>query len=192
MSQEETINYTLNYALSDIYDVYTEVAPLSSLRIVFFVLGAAGCLLGIFIPQAHFILLYSCICLAMPFVTAYMLKRSAKKTLESPWFSAPLSVSMDNVGVTLHGKDVESKQAWNQFPKWRETKTAILLYPTPYIFQIIPKRCLSPEQQEATVKLVSSNIKSTASSKNQVIAFAIFFAIMLVIGFISGLTSAHH
>jgi hypothetical protein len=58
------------------------------------------------------------------------------------------SVVADDEGMVVVSEEMQSRTLWKAFTKFVESRQSFLLYLSPNLFVITPKRCLTPEQQE--------------------------------------------
>jgi hypothetical protein len=66
---------------------------------------------------------------------------SKHKTLHRPY-----TYSWSETGLTITGTGGEWHLAWNDYLKWDENAEIFILYQAPRLFNMVPKRALSPEQ----------------------------------------------
>ena len=93
----------------------------------------------------------------------------------SPWLGArtqfrkqpsaqvPKTLSLDGSGVQWRWDGGSADIDWKNFTKWQESKTHFLLYTSPIIFNLIPKRVLTEDQVSEVRLLLSQNIAGLAS-----------------------------
>jgi len=55
---------------------------------------------------------------------------------------------------------MEHFSAWQLFRKFRETRRCFLLYVNSTVYLIYPKRCLTPNQQEALRQLLRARVST--------------------------------
>jgi hypothetical protein len=189
---EKKIDYTVDYTLTDISDVYTSVTWLRKAEIPIVALGLLCIIAAVMLPQISWVWLCGVCLISMPVGCRLRLAITAKKTLASQGFSSQQEICFDEVGVITKSHAFESKMNWTQFHAWRETPTAILLYMTPYVFLIVPKRCLPGSELDSARELFSLHVqKYKPSTRNRTILIVGFAAIMIV-SFLFGLLSARH
>ena len=64
-----------------------------------------------------------------------------QKTLHRPY-----TYSWSETGLTITGTGGEWHVAWSDYLKWAENAQIFILYQAPRLFNIVPKRALTPEQ----------------------------------------------
>jgi hypothetical protein len=69
----------------------------------------------------------------------------------------PSTCSWSESGLTVTNDNGEWRLAWSDFLKWTEDAQVFLLYQSPGLFNMLPKRALTPEQI-ADVRQCASNI----------------------------------
>ncbi|MBD2103562.1 YcxB family protein [Leptolyngbya sp. FACHB-261] len=58
----------------------------------------------------------------------------------------PLNLDIDEEQVQVSGQTLQGQTAWSQYQKAIWNQAVLLLYPTPEIFQIVPRRALAADQ----------------------------------------------
>lgn len=72
---------------------------------------------------------------------------SARKTFrQQKSLHSPIHFSWSDAGLHARTCTVDGTTPWDHYVKWRENASTILLYHSDRLFQLIPKRALSPEQ----------------------------------------------
>lgn len=69
-----------------------------------------------------------------------------------------LTCTMDEEQFALEHDNGFVKKPWGEFRKWRGSDELILLYVTDMSYLVIPRRCLSAKEWEATTKIVNAKI----------------------------------
>jgi hypothetical protein len=77
---------------------------------------------------------------------------------KQPAAHAPKTISLDSSGVHWRWEGGSSDIDWKSFLKWQESTTQFLLYTSPVIFNMIPKRIFTEEQISEIRLLLSKNI----------------------------------
>jgi hypothetical protein len=58
----------------------------------------------------------------------------------------PCTLSWSESGLTVTGDSGEWKISWSDYLKWAENAEIFVLYQAPRLFNMLPKRALTPEQ----------------------------------------------
>lgn len=135
-----------------------------------FWLGFVALLLGIiFVPamQMHdarfapIVYIGLAIVIALPFfqyfVGAAMSARkayAAQKTLQHP-----MTISWSAEGFRSIAQQGDWNIAWSDYLKWAEDDKVILLFQGPRVFNMLPKRVLTPTQVDDFRQIVAANVK---------------------------------
>jgi hypothetical protein len=81
--------------------------------------------------------------LSMPIVV----RRAIHKLyVNSPNLHGPRSLNVDEAGMHFQGASFSSQINWSHFSRCFEDQNSFVLFQSPRIFSIVPKRQLSPEQ----------------------------------------------
>jgi len=78
--------------------------------------------------------------------------------LKQPGARGPKTVLVDAAGVHSRWNGGSSDVEWKNFIRHLESKRQFLLYLSPYLFQIVPKRALTPEQLAEFRTLLAQNL----------------------------------
>jgi hypothetical protein len=70
----------------------------------------------------------------------------------------PRGVEFSARGLTMTSARVDWFGAWQTFPKFRETRRAFLLYIDPKRYHLLPKACLTQEQQTAFRQILEAKL----------------------------------
>jgi len=57
-----------------------------------------------------------------------------------PAVRTPAGIALDDDGLRFRGRDFDSLLRWGQLIRWRENDEFILVYQTPRLYHIVPKR----------------------------------------------------
>jgi hypothetical protein len=71
----------------------------------------------------------------------------------------PITLTLDETGVHTRWNGGNSDVEWRNFVRWVEGKNQILLYSSPVLFNIVPKRALSPEELNVVRELVQQHVR---------------------------------
>ncbi len=81
--------------------------------------------------------------LSMPIVIR---RKIHKLYVNSPNLHGPRSLDVDDSGMHFQGPSFTSQINWPHFSRYFEDQSSFVLFQSPRVFSIIPKRQLSPEQ----------------------------------------------
>jgi hypothetical protein len=91
--------------------------------------------------------------------------RVAKKMIQgSPGAALPHTAEFSDDGLRFRTAAGESRLSWNLFMGWSEVARVFALLPSPVTFVPIPKRAMTPGQQEELRSLLRSNVLQTKTS----------------------------
>jgi len=94
--------------------------------------------------------------LVLPFTTRRTVRKSYAKSAN---MHGPLTLDVDEDGLSFRGRTFASKVSWDHFAQFYENKQVfVICQQGQMVFNILPKRCLSPEQTSALRDLVSRHI----------------------------------
>ncbi|WP_234899604.1 YcxB family protein [Agrobacterium pusense] len=79
---------------------------------------------------------------------------AAQKTLQHP-----ITVTWSEEGFRSTAQQGDWNVPWNDYLKWTEDSKVILLYQGPRVFNMLPKRVLTPAQVDDFRQLAAANIK---------------------------------
>lgn len=93
-----------------------------------------------------------------------------------PWWAArmlfskqpmqgPQTLTLDTTGAHWHWDGGSSVLAWKNFMRWYEGKSGFLLYTSPAIFHIVPKRAFSEQEVQDFRGLLSREVSSRNAEK---------------------------
>jgi hypothetical protein len=81
--------------------------------------------------------------ISMPLMT----RRAQKKLYaRSKHFHGPMSLDIDDYGMTVKGDGIDSRMAWSNFASFYEDDHSFVIYQSSAIFHPLPKRMMSAEQ----------------------------------------------
>jgi hypothetical protein len=123
---------------------------------------AAETLLWAILPDRRLVLdifpvaVFAAFCIAFYWLCPYYLAR--KQFTGSP--SAKLTINLEASEDRLHFKTEESDSSasWRSFVKWRERKSVFVLFTSPVVFFVFPKRAFTAEQIEEFREMLKRNI----------------------------------
>lgn len=86
--------------------------------------------------------------LLFPMVNYFVLQpRAARRAFrERKTLNSPITFEWDDTSFKASGSGYETTVPWADYVKLKETSDLLLIYPAENVFQIIPKRILSPGQ----------------------------------------------
>lgn len=93
--------------------------------------------------------------LAFIFVSPYY---TSKKVLRTPALNGPRTVDVSAEGLHFHSSMVDSQLAWPIFTRWTEASQVFILYQQAKVVVPIPKRAMTPAQQEEFRALLRTHI----------------------------------
>ena len=100
--------------------------------------------------------------LVLPFTTRRTVRKSYAKSAN---MHGPLTLDVDEDGLSFRGRTFASKVSWDHFASFYEDKKSFVVSQRgQMVFNILPKRCLSPEQTSALRDLLSRYISTGASA----------------------------
>jgi hypothetical protein len=189
------ISYEVQFVFSDINDVFRELIWWSKYKIQLAILGLVLLVISFPTNSLLYLGLSGLVLLLSPVYSTFALKGTVQRTLESLAFSLPQDVVLDSSGVSTTTNLSHGKMAWTQFCKWNETSTAFVLYPTPYTFLIVPKRCVPHDEIDALRALLDANVENGArldrkSGKKRALEIAAYFVAMVLVTFVVSLFCA--
>lgn len=111
-----------------------------------------------FLLGSIFLLVIAALMFLIPAILYLALSTIARKSFTAPFFAFPLHVNINESGVSTTWSEGSSTANWTQYSGWLETAHAFLLYQTAYTAVPVPKRCLSPEQQNSIRELLRANV----------------------------------
>jgi YcxB-like protein len=84
---------------------------------------------------------------------------SAKKQFtKSPALREPRRIEFSDEGVKTDSAMGSSQVSWKSFLRYAESEDTFLLYTSPVVFEIVPKRALQPEQVDELRRLMQAHI----------------------------------
>jgi hypothetical protein len=95
--------------------------------------------------------------LLFPLITKRNIHRAYKVSTN---IRGTLSVEADRDGVSFQGPTFSSRLAWGHYSRFLEDNHTFLLFQNPKIFNVVPKRGLTPEQIAELHELFSTQIRS--------------------------------
>lgn len=101
--------------------------------------------------------------LAMPFVTYFWIAPfTARRTYrKQKALQAPLDVSWSDTGLRTVAANGDWTHRWSDYLRWDENDQVFLFYQAPRLFNILPKRVLSPSQIDNLRDIAKSRIRDT-------------------------------
>jgi hypothetical protein len=81
---------------------------------------------------------------------------------KQPSVQGPITATLSEKGVSWKWDGGSSEVEWKTFHRWQECKTQFLLFTSPVMFNMIPKRVLSPEQESEVRNLLTEHVGKTA------------------------------
>ena len=94
--------------------------------------------------------------LVLPFTTRRSVRKSYAKSAN---MHGPLTLDVDEDGLSFRGRTFTSEVSWDHFARFYEDeKSFVISQRGQTVFNILPKRCLSPEQTSTLRDLLSGNI----------------------------------
>ena len=75
--------------------------------------------------------------------------RARRLHARSATVRAPLQLDADAEAMHVRASDGEARALWRDVPRWREDAHVLLLYQSPAIFHVVPKRVLAPGASDA-------------------------------------------
>jgi len=97
--------------------------------------------------------------LSTPFLAMANLHKSY---IANPSLRGPLSLDVDDAGLHFRGPTFESQVSWVHFSRFREDQSSFVVFQGPKVFNMIPKRQLSPDQIAALRDCFTRHIKNPA------------------------------
>lgn len=82
-----------------------------------------------------------------------------KAYAEQKTLQQPITVTWSEEGFRSKGQQGDWNVPWNDYLKWTEDSKVILLYQSARVFNMLPKRVLTPAQIEDFRQLVATHIK---------------------------------
>jgi hypothetical protein len=99
--------------------------------------------------------------LLVAFMSINLFSRSRQMKRKSPALQGLIKYEFDDVGMRIAGPHTSAEMRWPSFVKWRENKTTFLVYSSPRLAQIVPKRFFSsPEDVTAVQNLLRTHVTS--------------------------------
>jgi hypothetical protein len=84
---------------------------------------------------------------------------SARKQFSgSPSAKLLINVEASEDGLHFKTDESDSSTTWRTFVKWRERKTVFVLFSSPVVFYVLPKRAFAPEQVEELREMLKRNV----------------------------------
>lgn len=112
-------------------------------------------------PYAPLVYIGFAVVIALPFyqyfVGAAVFARrayAAQKTLQHP-----MTVSWSADGFRSTAQQGDWNNAWSDYLKWAEDDKVILLFQGPRVFNMLPKRVLTPAQVDDIRQVLAANVK---------------------------------
>ena len=100
-------------------------------------------------------------CLVLPFTTKRSVRNSYAKSAN---MHGPLTLDVDEDGLSFRGRTFASKVSWDHFASFYEDKKSFVISQRGQtVFNILPKRCLSPEQISTLRDFLSRHMNTGAS-----------------------------
>lgn len=151
------IEFDVEYTRSDLEQMMLETSWLLQARNKIVLLGILAAGAGILIKG---VLIVTCgaVLVAVSLGYSTLVLRMGRKSFESPFFSYLQHKTVDETGISTNWSEGNTRINWTQFLYWVETKTSYLLYETPFVACLIPKRCLSQDQNRLFRELLSSSV----------------------------------
>ena len=108
------------------------------------------------------------VCFCLLFISLPLLSRRKQKKLygANPSMHGKLSVEVSDQGLQFQGPTSSSHAGWSHFRQFFEDKNSFVLYQHSQIFNLIPKRCLTPDQIASLRGYLDRNIGSKAVAKS--------------------------
>jgi hypothetical protein len=73
----------------------------------------------------------------------------------------PRNTTLDEKGVSWKWDGGSADVEWKNFHRWQESKTQFILYTSPMMFNMLPKRALTTEQISAVRVLLTEHVGTT-------------------------------
>lgn len=108
-------------------------------------------------------------CLYVIFLPLLSKRKQKQAYARNSSIHGKLFLEVTDEGVKFRGKTVSSQISWSQFPRFSEDKKSFVLYQRSTVFNIVPKRDLSPDQVEALHEYFEQHIgrgKVSANSRS--------------------------
>jgi hypothetical protein len=106
------------------------------------------------IPAAGFCLLF----LSLPLLNGWEQRKLYARTTG---LQGRLSLAADESGMRFRGSTFSSEIRWPHFHKFLEDDNSFLLYSSPQVFHIVPKRSLSGNEVEDLRSILERNVART-------------------------------
>jgi hypothetical protein len=100
-----------------------------------------------------------------PFFVRYRLKRQWQQT--PSFHQGQRTYGLDEAG--FHSRDDEGRPTllhWSRFLKFRESKDTFLLYLAPNMYLFLPKRFISPQDQDGIRSLLKAKLNRSVQGRN--------------------------
>ncbi len=88
----------------------------------------------------------------LAFMVFYLFFLTYRTKRRNPNIQGLVLYEFDDIGFRTTGPHSRGEMRWSGIPKWRENKTTFLIYHSPRLSNIIPKRFFSSEQDVAAVQ----------------------------------------
>jgi hypothetical protein len=89
----------------------------------------------------------------------WMPKWSAAKQFKgSPASQGEVTLTASTVGICIKSQQSETNSKWESYVRWVENKNVIVLFTSPLVFLVIPKRAFLEDQLVSFRTLLSENI----------------------------------
>lgn len=99
--------------------------------------------------------------------------------------SVPLEHEITDSALVSSSQYGSGVRPWADFHKWKEDKDVLLLYMSDVMFVLIPKRFCTAEQVEAIRShLVANKIPQNPRNPARLVLFAVYLAILIVVGIV--------
>jgi hypothetical protein len=132
-------------------------------------------LFGQVLPSLIGFAVFNAVLLVTPRLAARKLHRALTNSGDSNIF-----YRFDADGVTLRTPGSTSSVAWRAFARWREGKSAFLLYPSPAVFWIVPKRAFASGDVERVRALLAARVPPQRRLITPFRVFAIWLALIVM------------
>ena len=98
--------------------------------------------------------------LVLPFTTRRSVRKSYAKSAN---MHGPLTLDVDEDGLSFRGRTFTSEVSWDHFARFYEDeKSFVISQRGQTVFNILPKRCLSPEQTSTLSDILGRHISAAA------------------------------
>ncbi len=180
---ESDVQYTVQYSFADIHCALLSFYSWRKYLSVLVIFGIVGILLGVLNPSVRYAILCGLVLIGVSVYAWLWLPRLTRKTLASPSFLSEQQIEINETGFSMHSDAMQSNIQWSQFLNWSENESSFLLYPTPYTFVVIPKRCLAIGQPEIVRELLRVHVAKKVQNRKAVV---VVFLIFLIAAFLAG------